>query len=113
MFRFRIGARTAALTLPTSCFAPIIFSYCSSRHVASSYGPIRRIYGALHLGSSPHWSGPGDWLAVLAHSSSGDPEVRTIRARDACDPTTFNAVLGPSACVAGHHGKLTFSVQIL
>ncbi len=53
------------------------------------------------------------WLFLPTASSSGDPEVRTIRARDACDPTTFNAVLGPSACVAGHHGKLTFSVQIL
>lgn len=34
--------------------------------------------------------------------------TKTITMRDACDPATFNAVLGSGACVSGHHGNTAF-----
>ncbi|HST10617.1 MAG TPA: hypothetical protein VLL05_09580 [Terriglobales bacterium] len=33
----------------------------------------------------------------------------TITMRDACDPDSFNAVVGPGTCVAGQHGNTLFS----
>ena len=35
--------------------------------------------------------------------------TKTIIMRDACDPDSFNAALGPGHCVAGHHGNTLFS----
>ena len=32
----------------------------------------------------------------------------TILVRDACDPATFNAAVGPNTCVAGQHGTTPF-----
>jgi hypothetical protein len=32
-----------------------------------------------------------------------------ITMRDACDPDSFNAVVGPGTCVAGQHGNTLFS----
>jgi hypothetical protein len=32
--------------------------------------------------------------------------------RDACDPTTFNAAVGPGTCVAGEHGTTPFGLFI-
>ena len=33
----------------------------------------------------------------------------TITMRDACDPNSFNAAVGPGTCVAGQHGTTLFS----
>jgi hypothetical protein len=33
----------------------------------------------------------------------------TITMRDACDPDSFNAAVGPGTCVAGQHGNTLFS----
>ena len=35
--------------------------------------------------------------------------TKTITMRDACDPATFNAALGPGHCIAGHHGNTLFT----
>jgi plastocyanin len=45
--------------------------------------------------------------AVVATPAAGAPMVK---ARDACDPATFNAVLGADACVGG--GNVTFDAFI-
>jgi plastocyanin len=45
--------------------------------------------------------------AVVAARAAGAPMVK---ARDACDPATFNAALGPDACVDG--GTVTFDAFI-
>ena len=39
----------------------------------------------------------------------------TVRVRDACDPTSFNAAFGPGTCIPGRHGttKLEFFVEEL
>lgn len=57
------------------------------------------------------------WLAVglgvamiwgsLANANA--QTTKTITIRDACDPTTFNAVVGPGTCIPGHHGNTLFS----
>jgi hypothetical protein len=36
----------------------------------------------------------------------------TILMRDACDPVTFNAIVGPNTCVAGQHGTTPFALFI-
>src|SRR5215472_14490077 len=36
----------------------------------------------------------------------------TITMRDACDPDTFNAAVGPNTCVAGQHGTTPFALFI-
>jgi plastocyanin len=45
--------------------------------------------------------------AVLAAPAAGAP---TVKMRDACDPATFNAVLGAGACIDG--GNVTFEAFI-
>jgi hypothetical protein len=35
--------------------------------------------------------------------------TKTITIRDACDPATFNAVIGQGTCIPGHHGNTLFS----
>jgi len=35
--------------------------------------------------------------------------TKTIIMRDACDVDSFNAVVGPGTCVAGHHGSTLFT----
>jgi hypothetical protein len=47
-------------------------------------------------------------LGSLFAVSSGTPsETKAVKIRDDCDPTTFNAVLGPGACIGD--GKTTFT----
>jgi len=47
-------------------------------------------------------------LVSLFAPGSGTPaETKAVKIRDECDPTTFNAVLGPGACVGD--GKTTFA----
>jgi hypothetical protein len=48
-------------------------------------------------------------FAVVA-VAQGNPATITIR--DACDPATFNAAIGPGTCVAGDHGTTTFGLFI-
>ena len=52
------------------------------------------------------------WLSVgigLALLWGGIANAQTtIRMRDACDPDSFNAAVGPGTCVAGHHGTTLF-----
>jgi hypothetical protein len=44
-------------------------------------------------------------VACLANAQT----TKTITMRDACDPVSFNAALGPGHCVAGQHGNTLFS----
>ncbi len=51
------------------------------------------------------------FLLVVA-SAQTDTNVISIRIRDACDPTTFNEVIGPRTCIAGQHGTTKFQFFI-
>jgi hypothetical protein len=52
-------------------------------------------------------------LFLFAGAGIGASEtVTSIRLRDACDPATFNAVIGPGTCEAGQHGTQTFQLFI-
>lgn len=42
------------------------------------------------------------WVGIAAAQT-------TITMRDACDPDSFNAAVGPGTCVAGQHGNTLFS----
>jgi hypothetical protein len=44
------------------------------------------------------------FLSALAQAQT----PKTIAIRDACDPDSFNAVVGPGTCIAGHHGNTLF-----
>jgi hypothetical protein len=46
-------------------------------------------------------------LGSLANANA--QTTKTITMRDACDPASFNAVVGPGTCVSGHHGTTLFS----
>ena len=58
------------------------------------------------------------WLAVglgvamlwgsLANNASAQT-TKTITMRDACDPDSFNAVVGPGTCIPGQHGNTLFT----
>src|SRR6266496_6471567 len=48
-------------------------------------------------------------LSALALAQS---EPFTIGLRDACDPGTFNANVGPGTCKPGHHGTTKFKFFI-
>lgn len=48
------------------------------------------------------------FVGVVGAQSS----TTTVLIRDACDPVTFNAVIGPGTCVAGQHGTMTFALFI-
>jgi hypothetical protein len=41
-------------------------------------------------------------------ASANAQTTKTITMRDACDPASFNAAVGPGTCVAGHHGQTLF-----
>jgi plastocyanin len=43
--------------------------------------------------------------AKLPHHEDG---TKTVTMWDACDPDTFNAVVGAGACIPGNHGKTLF-----
>lgn len=45
-------------------------------------------------------------LGSLTHANS--QTTKTITMWDACDPTTFNAAVGPGTCAPGHHGNTLF-----
>jgi|HubBroStandDraft_6_1064221.scaffolds.fasta_scaffold46712_3 hypothetical protein len=55
------------------------------------------------------WLAVGLGVAMLWGSVAANAQAtKTITMRDACDPTTFNAVLGPGVCMPGHHGNTLF-----
>ena len=45
--------------------------------------------------------------AVVVAMADDGREAKQVRIRDKCDPVTFNAVLGPGACVG--NGNVTFA----
>jgi len=52
--------------------------------------------------------------AVIFYTTvvGAQPNTVSIVARDACDPDTFNAIVGPNTCVAGQHGTTPFLLFI-
>ena len=57
------------------------------------------------------WLAVGICLATLFSivANTNAQTTTTIMMRDACDPDSFNAALGPGHCIAGHHGNTLFS----
>jgi hypothetical protein len=48
----------------------------------------------------------------MRDSATAQTTPVTIRIRDACDPKTFNQVVGPGTCIAGNHGTTGFNLFI-
>jgi hypothetical protein len=46
--------------------------------------------------------------SALGQDAGASQSAVNIRMRDACDPKTFNAVIGPGTCVPGRHGTTKF-----
>ena len=57
------------------------------------------------------WLAVGICVATLFSivANTNAQTTTTIMMRDACDPDSFNAALGPGHCIAGHHGNTLFS----
>jgi hypothetical protein len=57
------------------------------------------------------WLAVGIGVAMLwgSFAIANAQTTKIITMRDACDPATFNAVVGPGTCIAGHHGNTLFS----
>ncbi len=49
-------------------------------------------------------------LLLFAGVAVAQINAATITIRDACDPDTFNAAVGPGTCIAGNHGTTTFEL---
>jgi len=56
------------------------------------------------------WLAVGICVATLFSivANTNAQTTTTIMMRDACDPDSFNAALGPGHCIAGHHGNTLF-----
>jgi hypothetical protein len=54
------------------------------------------------------WFTMGIGVALLFACLSNAQTTKIITMRDACDPASFNAALGPGHCVPGHHGNTLF-----
>jgi hypothetical protein len=52
------------------------------------------------------------YIVVLSASALAQSEPFTIGIRDACDPGTFTANVGPGACKPGQHGTIKFKLFI-
>jgi hypothetical protein len=50
--------------------------------------------------------------ALLSSSALAQSSTFTVGIRDACDPDTFNAAIGPGTCIDGDHGKTPFNLFI-
>jgi hypothetical protein len=48
-------------------------------------------------------------MTISAFAQSG---TFTVGIRDACDPATFNAIVGPGTCLRGEHGKTVFNLFV-
>lgn len=55
------------------------------------------------------WLFPGVCVALLLGANAIAQTTKTITMRDACDPDSFNAAVGPGTCVPGHHGTTLFT----
>src|SRR5437870_2536239 len=53
------------------------------------------------------WLFLGIGVALLWGGTANAQSIITMR--DACDPDSFNAAIGPGTCVAGQHGTTLFS----
>ena len=49
---------------------------------------------------------------ALLLCSVAQTEPASIRIRDACDPKTFNEIVGPGTCISGRHGTPKFEFFI-
>jgi hypothetical protein len=54
------------------------------------------------------WLAAGVTVALLVGALANAQTTKTITMRDACDPDSFNAAVGPGACMPGHHGNTLF-----
>ena len=54
------------------------------------------------------WLVLGISVALLSTSLAYAQSAATIVMRDACDPDSFNATVGPGTCIAGAHGTTLF-----
>ena len=55
------------------------------------------------------WIAMGIGVALLLGCCLANAQTtKTIIMRDACDPDSFNATVGPGTCVAGQHGTTLF-----
>jgi len=48
-------------------------------------------------------------VALLFGALAKAQTTKTITMRDACDPDSFNAAVGPGTCIPGHHGNTLFT----
>ena len=55
------------------------------------------------------WLVAGVSVALLFGALARAQTTKTIAMRDACDPDSFNAVVGPGTCIPGHHGNTLFT----
>lgn len=55
------------------------------------------------------WFAVGIGVVLLTGCLASAQTTKTITMRDACDPDSFNASVGPGTCVAGQHGITLFS----
>lgn len=51
-------------------------------------------------------------LLCLSLSAFAQSSTFTVGMRDACDPATFNATVGPGTCLPGEHGKTVFNLFV-
>jgi hypothetical protein len=55
------------------------------------------------------WFTAGMSVALLFGVLAKAQTTKTITMRDACDPDSFNAAVGPGTCIPGHHGNTLFT----
>ena len=55
------------------------------------------------------WLAAGMSVALLLGVLAKAQTTKTITMRDACDPDSFNAAVGPGTCIPGHHGNTLFT----
>jgi hypothetical protein len=53
-----------------------------------------------------------DALLLCSTLTVAQTEAVSIRIRDACDPKTFNKIIGPGTCIDGRHGTTKFEFFI-
>jgi len=55
------------------------------------------------------WLAASMSVAFLFGALAKAQTTKTITMRDACDPDSFNAAVGPGTCIPGHHGNTLFT----
>ena len=61
------------------------------------------------MGGFMKWLAASMSVALLFGALAKAQTTKTITMRDACDPDSFNAAVGPGTCVPGHHGNTLFT----